>query len=466
MMNKKKKINFVIGLGKSGFWAAKFLKIIGKHVIVMENRKNKHIEKAKEELEKINIKVLLNTPFKFSEFSNLIDYIESIVLSPGIHLDNETVILLKEKGINIIGETSIGWNFLQDFKWVGITGTNGKSTVTHLLSHILEVNNLKAPPAGNIGIPICKYAHDYKLTKRKIDWIIAELSSYQIEIAKEIKPKIGIWTTFTPDHLERHKTIENYFNIKNNLLIQSEFRIYNYDDDYLRQSINSLNKGIWVTTKYDEEHIDNCDYWVNKDGYLIEQSKSLFNIKDFKLKGNHNLQNLLLATAAARKIGLKDIEIKTALQTYSQLPHRLETIYKTKNIEIINDSKATNFESSIAGINSIDGHPTIICGGLIKEGDSKSWVNVMKKKAHAIFLFGKSAYVLKSILRKGKYTKEIYCFRELSELILKVNIYAKNHDVKTILFSPSCSSFDQFKDFEARGNYFKELINIYFKNGN
>ena len=152
------------------------------------------------------------------------------------------------------------------------------------------------------------------------------------------------------------------------------------------------------------------------------------------------------------------------MTTYEQLPHRLETIYKTDSLEIINDSKATNFDSSIAGINSLNGRAIIICGGIMKNGDSQSWVTAMKEKANSIFLFGKSASALKLILEKGEFKKEIFIFQELSELINSVIIYAKTKEIKTILFSPSCSSFDQYKDFEERGNEFKSIVKLSLKN--
>ena len=244
---KEEKINFVIGLGRSGFWAAKYLRSIGKRVIVWESKENKELLETKEILEKLDISVCLNKQFLFDEFSTCLKQIESIVVSPAIPFDHKTIIKLKERGIVVIGEINIAWESLKNINWIGITGTNGKTTVTHLLSHILRENNLLAPFAGNIGTPLCEIAYSTK--SKNIDWIVAELSSYQLEIAtNSIKPKIGIWTTFTPDHLDRHKTIDNYFKIKNSLLKQSEFRIYNYDDKYLKENFKSLLNGIWTVS--------------------------------------------------------------------------------------------------------------------------------------------------------------------------------------------------------------------------
>ncbi len=458
---KEEKINFVIGLGRSGFWAAKYLRSMGKRVIVWESNENKKLLETKEILKKLDIAVFLNKQFLFDEFSKYLRQIESVVVSPAIPYDHKTIVKLKEKGINVIGEINIAWESLKNINWIGITGTNGKTTVTHLLSHILRKNNLLAPFAGNIGTPLCEIALSTK--SKNIDWLVAELSSYQIEMSTNcIKPQIGIWTTFTPDHLERHQTLDNYFKIKNSLLKQSEFRIYNYDDKYLRENFKSLSNGIWITTNSNESYSDRCDYWINNEHFIIEKREKLLSLKNFKLKGNHNAQNLLLAVAAARKIGISPKIIKNALLSYEQLPHRMETIFQHNELEIINDSKATNFASSLAGINAIKGAPIIISGGRLKNGDSNEWVKIINKKAKAVFLFGESSQTLKKLILKGGFKNDILTFNDLSEVINYLYSYIKKEQNETILFSPSCSSFDQFIDYEQRGEIFKKLIHKKF----
>ena len=139
------------------------------------------------------------------------------------------------------------------------------------------------------------------------------------------------------------------------MCIRDRFRIYNYDDKYLKENFKSLLNGIWITTNSKESDSDHCDYWINNEHFIVERREKLLSLKNFKLKGNHNTQNLLLAVAAARKIGLSPESIKNALLSYEQLPHRMETIFQNDELEIINDSKATNFDSSVAGINAIKG---------------------------------------------------------------------------------------------------------------
>ena len=454
------KINLVIGLGRSGYWVAKFLNSTGERVIVLEEKINDQLEIYKKDLENIGIEVYLEFPFIFEKISQWIDNINYVILSPAVNFQNQTVLKLKNAGIKVLGEANIGWRYLKDINWIGITGTNGKTTVTHLLSHILSQNKLKAPSAGNIGIPFCKYAYDYNLNK-KFDWIVAELSSYQIEIAFEIKPKIGIWTTFTPDHLDRHKTLANYFKIKNHLLKSSEIRIYNYDDNYLKSSYKKLAKGIWVSLNYKNKSFKDCDFWLDEKGYIVEKGIKLFHSDALKLKGNHNILNLLLATAAARMIGLSGKNIQNSLKTYEQLPHRLETIYKGKNLEVINDSKATNFDSSLSGIKSLDKGQIIIIGGRIKKGDSKLWSSIILEKCKGVFIYGESSKELRRILLKAGFEEDIFMHNELKDLIPEAIKYQKKRKLKILLFSPSCSSFDQFRDYEERGNYFKLFIKKY-----
>ena len=199
-----------------------------------------------------------------------------------------------------------------------------------------------------------------------------------------------------------------------------------------------------------------------RDSFIVERREKLLSLKNFKLKGNHNTQNLLLAVAAARKIGLSPERIKNALLSYEQLPHRMETIFQRDELEIINDSKATNFDSSVAGINAIKGSPIIISGGRLKNGDSIEWVKIINKKAKAVFLFGESSQTLKKLILEGGFKNDILTFNDLSEVINYAYSYIKNNQAETLLFSPSCSSFDQFRDYEQRGDIFKKLIHEKF----
>ena len=225
-----------------------------------------------------------------------------------------------------------------------------------------------------------------------------------------------------------------------------------------RSHYSSLSKGVWITTSLDKMNSIKCDYWIDDKAFIVEKGKRLFKLDYFTLKGKHNLQNLLLVIAAARKVGLSGKKIKDSLSDYKQLPHRMETIYRNNDLEIINDSKATNFDSSIAGINSIEGQIILISGGRLKGNEYSEWIKVVKKKVKCVFLFGESSKVLKMALINERFKKDIFEFSELKELLNFVFDYLQNNKFGTLLFSPSCSSFDQFKNYEERGDHFKKLI--------
>ena len=231
--NQKHQINIVLGLGRSGINAARLLKSEGENVLVLENNSNKKLIDISQELksEGINV-ILLNEPLNINNFTPWIGRISLIIVSPGIDWEHKTLKELRSKNIPMRGEVDLAWERLSHISSIGITGTNGKTTVTSMLNHVLKSNSLKTDMGGNIGKALSKIALERKQkNSKKLNWLVLELSSYQIEGSPRLKPKIGIWTTFTPDHLERHNNIETYFKIKRCLLEKSSIRIYNADDE-------------------------------------------------------------------------------------------------------------------------------------------------------------------------------------------------------------------------------------------
>ena len=222
------KIHIVLGLGSSGASAAKLLKSEGKNVLVLENHSNPKLIDISEKLQSEGIKVvLIGAPLNISNFAPWIGNIASITVSPGIDWDHITLKELRSKNIYMQGEVELAWQRLSHIKSIGITGTNGKTTVTNMLNHVLKLNNLNTDMGGNIGKALSRIALENKQNiHQELNWLVLELSSYQIEGSPKLKPTIGIWTTFTPDHLERHKNIETYFKIKRSLLENSTIRIY------------------------------------------------------------------------------------------------------------------------------------------------------------------------------------------------------------------------------------------------
>ncbi len=462
MSESNKQINIVIGLGRSGIGAAKLLRAEGENVLLIESKRTRDLEKKSEELKELGIKVELEKKLTIKTFQPWIPRIKRIVISPGIDWNHPTLNKLRQEKINIQSEIGIAWRRLKHIPWIGVTGTNGKTTVTYLLKHILDKNNVNVLSGGNTGHSATEIALSLHEGKQNLpEWIVMELSSYQIESAPEICPEIGIWTNLTPDHLERHKTIENYRNIKYSLIKNSAIKILNGDDEDISKYIPILNNSFWTSTNRASSEDFPIELWVDKEGFVIEENKKLFHSSSLKIPGNHNLQNLLLVTAAARKIGLSGESIKRSLKTFLGIKHRLEIIKKINGMTIINDSKATNFSAAFTGLSSINKPAIIIAGGKIKKGDASDWIRIVKQTSCGIILFGESANQLMKMLQSSSYEGDIVLCNDLFNASKNAFKMGLKKNVKTIILSPACASFDQFKDFEERGDYFKKIINSF-----
>ena len=461
--NLSNKIHIVLGLGRSGISAAKLLKSEGKNVLVLENQSNEKLINISEKLQSEGIKViLLGKPLHISNFTPWIGKISSIIVSPGIDWEHITLKKLRNKNIYMQGEVEFAWERLSHIQSVGITGTNGKTTVTNMLNHVLKLNNLNTDMGGNVGKALSKIVLESKQKNyQKLNWLILELSSYQIEGSPKLKPTIGIWTTFTPDHLERHHDIESYYKIKRSLLEKSTIRIYNSDDKYLTTKRKELPDGIWVGTNKQSSYSYFPKFWINQKGYIFENQKQLFHSSILKIPGKHNLQNLLLVTAAAREIGLDPALIAKSINSFEAIPHRLEYLGKIGKLIFYNDSKATNFDSSVTGLKSVPRPTILIAGGKQKEGDNLNWIEQIKQSTNGVVLFGDSAKNLKKTILKYSYKGEIIVEQSLADAT-KVSIeIAQKTNSKSILLSPACASFDQYKNYEERGNHFKKLVKMY-----
>ncbi len=458
--NQTNPINIVLGLGNSGINAAKLLKSEGKNVLVLENNSNSKLINISQKLksEGINVK-LLNEPLHITNFKPWIGRISSIIVSPGIDWQHDALKELRSKNIIMKGEVELAWERLNHIPTIGITGTNGKTTVTNMLNHVLKLNNLNTDMGGNIGKALSTIAIEVKQKNyQKLNWLILELSSYQIEGSSRLRPKIGIWTTFTPDHLERHQNIENYFKIKRSLLEKSSIRIYNSDDKYLSNRRKELPEGTWIGINKQSSYSHHPKFWIDKKGFIFENQRQLFHTSILKIPGKHNLQNLLLVTAAAREIGLDHSSIAQSINSFKSIPHRLEYLGQIDKVNIYNDSKATNFDSSLTGLKSVPYPIILLAGGKLKQGDCHTWIEQLKQSTNGIVLFGLSANDLKKTILQTSY-KGIVIVKQRLDDATKVAIeIARGTNSKSILLSPACASFDQYSNFEERGDHFRKIV--------
>jgi UDP-N-acetylmuramoylalanine--D-glutamate ligase len=444
----------VIGLGRSGNAAAKLLTKHGYTVTLSDRAHNPNVAAQVAELEQMGITVKLGDNFTPTADLNL------VVVSPGVPWDLPALVQAREMGIDTLGEIELAWRYLDDVPWIGVTGTNGKTTTTALIAAIFQAAGFDAPACGNIGFAACELA----LQEANPDWVIAEISSYQIESSHNLLTRIGIWTTFTPDHLERHKSLENYYNIKAKLLRNAEDAIFNSDDPYLYdRGANDWQDASWTSVKGRENLRGNPDrgIWI-EDNWVVFRGEKVLPADSLNMPGEHNLQNLLMAVAAAKIADIDNDAIAEAVADFPGVAHRLEYICTHAGVDYINDSKATNYDAADVGLNAVKSPAILIAGGESKAGDDTSWIETIQAKAAAVLLIGTAAEQFANRLKEvGYHNFEIV--ETMTKAIPRSSELAQQYDAKVVLLSPACASFDQYKSFEHRGDDFRDLCHANFQ---
>ncbi|MEH1803982.1 UDP-N-acetylmuramoyl-L-alanine--D-glutamate ligase [Nostoc sp.] len=482
----------VIGLGKSGVAAARLLKREGWEVELSDGNTSKTLLEQQQELAAEQITVKLGQSLEL----NGANLPQLIVVSPGVPWDIPVLVEARQLGIETIGEMELAWRNLQSLPWVGITGTNGKTTTTALIAAIFQAAELNAPACGNIGYAACEVALSQRgqgtgdrgqrdrergevtpiqnpscagsapkvrpKIQNHIDWVIAEVSSYQIESSSSLAPRIGVWTTFTPDHLSRHQTLENYYNIKAKLLRQSELQVFNGDDAYLSQlGLSAWPDAYWTSVKGKDFLISEKGFYI-EDGWVVEKltatstPEPIVKVSSLRMVGEHNQQNLLMAVATARLAGINRDAIARAVREFPGVAHRLEHICTWEGIDFINDSKATNYDAAEVGLASVNSPAILIAGGEAKAGDDTAWLAQIQTKAAAVLLIGSAAPAFAKRLREvGYHTYHIV--ETMERAVPKSAELAKQYQAPVVLLSPACASFDQYPNFEVRGDRFRHL---------
>ena len=442
---------WIVGLGKSGVAAAQLLAAQGWQVTVSDRGTGDRLAPIEATLTQLGIQVRLGDTFNPDPIEPQPDL---VVVSPGVPWDSPGVARARALGIDTIGEMELAWRNLQQTPWVAITGTNGKTTTTALTAAIFQAAGRKAPACGNIGAAACGLALP---EADPIDWVIAEVSSYQIESSQNLAPKIGIWTTFTPDHLARHYSLDNYFNIKASLIDRAALQILNGDDPALRaQAIAPYPNAIWTSVAGRDQLPANPDRgaWV-EDGWAVVAGQAIVPVSALAMTGRHNQQNLLMAVAAAHYAGIAPETIAQAVRDFPGVPHRLERVGSWQGIDFINDSKATNYDAAEVGLKAVAQPAILIAGGEAKEGDDRAWISAIQSRAAAVLLIGSAAETFQANLQAAGYgATEIV--ETLDRAVPRAAELAKAHEAPIVLLSPACASFDQFPNFEVRGDHFRQ----------
>ncbi|OKH17332.1 UDP-N-acetylmuramoyl-L-alanine--D-glutamate ligase [[Limnothrix rosea] IAM M-220] len=438
----------VIGVGRSGIAAAKLLKHQGWDVVLGDRQNKPALEQVRDALAPLGITVKLGHNPDLA-----VDQPDLVVASPGVPWDIPFLQMARQHQVDTIGEMELAWRSLKDIPWVGITGTNGKTTTTALVAAIFKTAGLDAPACGNIGNAACELA----LREQPPEWAIAEVSSYQIESSQTLQPRIGIWTTFTPDHLARHKTLENYYNIKASLLKRSRRQVLNGNDPFLRSQVDQWPDAYWTSVKGEADlPCDKSKGVVIEDAWVKAFGELIMPVSLLKMVGDHNLQNLLLAIAAARLAGIEKSAITEAIATFPGVPHRLELIRNYQGVQFINDSKATNYDAAEVGLTAVNAPAILIAGGDPKEGDGTQWIKQIKAKAIKALLIGDAAEKFGAMFSEQGF-EQYEILETMDQAIARSVELIPELKPKVVLLSPACASFDQYSSFEERGEHFRSL---------
>jgi UDP-N-acetylmuramoylalanine--D-glutamate ligase len=437
----------ILGAGESGTGAALLAKAKGFDVFVSDQGPIKEKYKTELQYNAIGFEEGLHTEDKILNAS-------LIIKSPGIPEKADIVKKAKTAHIVIIDEIEFAYRYIGDSKIVAITGTNGKTTTTLLTYHLMKDAGLNVALAGNVGFSMAR-----QISQQKFDWYVLELSSFQLDGTETFKPDIGILLNITPDHLDRYEyNMQNYVNSKFQLIENMEPQqhfIYYADDSVTAKELEtrpivpqrvavSLKPDSAFPVKYDGERM----------AFSLQGKKFKISQSDTTLKGPHNLINTMAAVSAAILGGVSLEAIMKALKTFKNAPHRLEPVGTIKGVEFINDSKATNVDSVVYALGSYDKPLVWIAGGVDKGNDYNLIKEDVKKKVKTLICLGKDNEKLKEAF--GAIVPKIQETQSVKELVRMALEAADKGDI--VLLSPACASFDLFKNYEDRGNQFRDAV--------
>ncbi|CEO34081.1 UDP-N-acetylmuramoyl-L-alanine--D-glutamate ligase [Paraclostridium sordellii] len=449
-MDLNNKIVLLVGLAKTGVSTIKKLDKLGAKIIVNDIKSKDQLKDIIKQIENLDsVEYILG--HHLEDISN----IDLTIVSPGVPLDLPFIKKLQSENINIIGEVELAYKLSKNPTFVGITGTNGKTTTTSLVGEIFKKASKDSYIVGNIGNPVIDTVD---LTDEN-SFLITELSSFQLESIEDFKPRVSTIINITEDHLNRHHTMENYINAKANIFKNqdaNDFCILNYDDEIVRELGNKTNAKVLYFSQ--KEKVSQGAYLDDNNNIVIkinDKEIKLLNKDELSLPGNHNLENCMAAILMSYVLGI-DLEIiKDTLKTFKSVEHRLEFVTDKDGIMFVNDSKGTNPDSTIKAITSYDKPIVLIAGGKDKQSDFTEMISYATKNVKALVLLGETADKIEQTA-KLQGMNNIFRVSDMKEAVKVAYKLAQSGDV--VLLSPACASWDMYPNFEARGLDFKENI--------
>ena len=435
----------VVGLGKSGVASALFLKEHGAQVTVSDTKSGNELRNE--------IPVLLDhgiTVETGGHGERTFRGQDLIVVSPGVPVDAPLLVQARSQGEPVIGEVELAAQFLPG-RIVAITGSNGKTTTTTLAGEILTAGGLPTLVGGNIGTPAISLAG--RATVQSV--IVLEVSSFQLETIQTFHSKIAVVLNVTPDHLDRHRTLEKYIDAKARIFENQrgdDFAVLNADDPTcVSLARRTRAKVFWFSRQKEVQE----GAWVREGAILfrdVDRQHEIMLASEIPLKGAHNLENVLAAVCAGALMGCAAEKIRQAVHEFKAVEHRLEFVATIRGVDYYNDSKATNVDATIKALESFPANIHLILGGKDKGSDYSVLNDLLKKRVKHVYTIGAAAAKIKSQIKNV----EVVHAETLDNAVRKAAAAATAGDV--VLLAPACASFDQFKSYEERGKLFKEMV--------
>lgn len=446
-MNLKNKNILVLGAGISGISASKVLQANGANVTLADNKSISDFSAEAKELASIGITLIGDG------FPNNVNNYDLAVISPGIPTNIEICNQLKINNIPLIGELELAY-ILTTEPFIAITGTNGKTTTTSLIGHIFTTAGINNLVGGNIGIPLAVAVNNLNEPTK----IIAEVSSFQLETTDKFKPQIALVLNLTPDHLDRHGNMQGYASAKEKVFANQtnqETLVLNWDNEYTKDMATKTKANLCFFSS--KEKLANGVYLNNEIITIKDNNKTLEVIKTDELfiKGPHNIENALAATAVCYNAGIEIKDIAAALKTFKGVEHRQEFVEIINGVTYINDSKGTNPDSTFYALKAYD-KQILLLGGYDKNSEYDILVPLIKEKVKTVIVYGATKDKIKKTLQDAGYTNVIDCGTDFNLAVNTAKNLAIAGDI--VMLSPACASWDMFKSFEQRGQIFKEIV--------
>ncbi len=432
----------VIGLGRTGQAVARFLIDQKAAVVINDLRREADLRQEKAALADLPLKYSLGAEDQHS----LKDF-DMVVPSPGVPMDNPLLQQAQQCGVHVLSEIELAYRFLS-VPLIAITGTNGKSTTTTLIGEILKQNGARTFVGGNLGTPLIE------CTSENWDWGVVEISSFQLEWVERFRPRVAVLLNVTEDHLDRYRDLPDYCRMKERIFAAQQpgdAAILNRDDP----SVWSMRERIQARiVSFGWSEVTSGVFARSQEIVWRDQNEEeVYSLERARIKGVHNVENMMAAIAAAKAVGVAREVIQKTLETFAGLEHRLEFVRTVNGARYYNDSKGTNVGAVVKSLASFSDPVILLAGGVDKGGDYRVLANSMKTKVRRLVLFGAAKHLIAKAL--GAFTETVLV-ENLEAAVADAAAHARPGDV--VLLSPACSSFDMFRNYAERGRVFKTLV--------